>query len=129
MQKINLSSIAIFFFWACIIASTFVLLMESGPKTQDWPYWDKVQHFVGFGMLAMIGCFAYPNKKRWLSFGLAFYGVLTEFLQTELTATRTGSFGDWLADITGITIAVVVFICLNKLYVKNTANLTTSAKY
>lgn len=125
MQKINLPLIATFLFWACIIASTFVLLIEMPPKTGGWPYWDKVQHIVGFGVLTTLGCFAYSEKKVWLCLGLAIYGALIEYFQSTLTYTRMASLGDWLADIIGIAIALIVFILINKLCIKPTTNLTS----
>ncbi len=118
MQKINLTSIAILIFWVALIASAYVLLSETGPKTDDWPYWDKVQHFFGFSALAVVGFFAYSKQKIGFFVGLAAYGVLTEYLQSTLTATRSGSAGDWLADLAGITVALLFVLILQKSYPK-----------
>ena len=127
MRKLNLPLIAIFLFWSCIIASTFILLIELPPKSGGWPYWDKVQHIVGFGVLTTLGCFAYTEKKVWLCLGLVIYGALIEYFQSTLTYTRMASLGDWLADVVGITIAVMVFVLVDKLCIKPAANLTPNS--
>ncbi len=123
----NLSLIAIFLFWACIVASTFVMLIDLAPKTGGWPYWDKVQHIIGFGILTTLGCFAYMQKKGWVCVGLVTYGALIEYFQNALTVSRTASFGDWLADIFGIAMGIAVCVIVKNLRAKNTAVLTSSA--
>lgn len=125
--RINLSLIAVFLFWACIIASTFVMLIDLTPKTGGWPYWDKVQHIVGFGILTTLGCFAYVQKKVWVCAGLVTYGALIEYFQSALTISRTASFGDWLADIFGVIMAIAVCVMIKNMRAKNAAILTSSA--
>lgn len=126
-SRINLNLTAIFLFWACIIASTFVMLIDLTPKTGGWPYWDKVQHIVGFGILTTLGCFAYTQKKVWICAGLVTYGALIEYFQSALTASRTASLGDWLADIFGVAIGIAVCVMIKNLRAKNAVVLTSNA--
>lgn len=129
--RIKLTLITIFLFWACIGASTLVMLIDMTPKTGGWPYWDKVQHIVGFGTLATLGCFAYAQKKVWVCVGLVTYGALIEYFQSALTVSRTASFGDWLADILGVVVGVAVYVMIEKiiknLRAKNTTTLASTA--
>jgi VanZ family protein len=125
--RISLPLIAIFLFWICILASTFVMLIDLTPKTGGWPYWDKVQHIMGFGVLTTIGCFAYMQKKTWICAGLVTYGALIEYFQSVLTISRTASFGDWLADIFGVAMGVAVYVMIKNLRAKSTTTLTSSA--
>lgn len=78
----------------------------------------KISHFLGYGFLAFLLFRAFRSKNttfslRWIIYsGLisAGYGVMDEFIQT-LLPTRTGSFYDWLIDITG-SLSVLGFIFL-----------------
>lgn len=78
----------------------------------------KISHFLGYGFLAFLLFRAFRSKSkmfslRWIIYsGLmsAGYGVIDEFIQT-LLPTRTGSFYDWLIDITG-SLSVLGFIFL-----------------
>ncbi|MES2499898.1 MAG: VanZ family protein [Pseudomonadota bacterium] len=126
MRKLNLQFLAVVLFWACIFASAFVMLMELAPKTGGWPYWDKVQHIFGFGIFTVLGCFAYRQKKGYICLGLSIYGALIEYLQSTLTVTRMASFADWLADIFGIVIAVVICVLIKNLSTKNTVVLSSN---
>jgi VanZ family protein len=42
--------------------------------------------------------------------GLAIFGAIIELLQGILTTTRTGDFNDWLADIVGILIGLMIVL-------------------
>lgn len=125
--KSNLRLIAIFLFWACIIVSTFAMLIELTPKTGGWPYWDKVQHIVGFGILATLGSLAYAQTKGWVCAGLGSYGALIEYFQGAFTTNRTASLGDWLADILGIAMGVAIYSIIKNMRTKNPAILSSNA--
>lgn len=127
MQKLNRSFIVIFLFWACIFASLFAMSIEMSPKTGGWAHWDKVQHITGFGILTILGCFAYPQKKKWVCAGLAFYGALVEYVQYAFTATRTASLGDWLADVFGILLALGILALIKNQCAKNVGHLSSNS--
>lgn len=125
--RVNLQSMVIFLFWSCIIASTFVMMIDLTPKISGWPHWDKVQHIVGFSVFTTLGCFAYVQKKTEVCIALIVYGALVEYAQSALTATRTASLGDWLADIFGVAIGIAVYVMIKNLRRKNTSSFTSSA--
>jgi VanZ family protein len=81
----------------------------------------KISHFLGYGFLAFLLFRAFRSKSRkfrwrWIFYaGLisAGYGLLDEFIQT-LIPKRTGSFYDWMIDIAGSVIVLVVVSLKNK---------------
>lgn len=82
---------------------------------------DKVIHllmYMGFTFITLWGYRkpygengkAYRNKALWitLAIGIA-YGALTEVMQETLIPLRTGNIYDWIADVLGSIIGVIVF--------------------
>lgn len=96
-------------FWGLIAAITFLLLLEVEPTPQTWPK-DKLEHAIIFALLTYLGVKAYSKHALYIGIGLVIYGGLMEPAQSLFTRTRTGSIGDWLADLTGIVLA---FYALN----------------
>lgn len=96
-------------FWGLVAAITFFLLLEVKPTPQTWPK-DKLTHIIIFALLTYLGLKAHPKHGLYICTGLAVYGGLLESAQSLMTQTRTGSIGDWLADLAGIAFA---FYALN----------------
>ena len=96
-------------FWTLLALTTFLLLMEVKPIPQTWPK-DKLEHAIIFGLLTYLNIKAHPKYVLYSCLALAIYGGLMEQLQTVFTQTRTGSIGDWLADLAGVIFA---FFALN----------------
>jgi VanZ family protein len=96
-------------FWGLLAAVTFFLLLEVKPAPQTWPK-DKLEHAVIFVLLTYLGVKSYPKNALYIVLALAIYGGLMEQAQSLLTQTRTGSMGDWLADLIGVAFA---FYALN----------------
>ena len=92
-------------FWGLIALSSIMLLLEVKPTPQTWPK-DKLEHVLDFALLTYLGVKAYPAHTLYICLGLAMYGGLMEPAQSLLTQTRTGSIGDWLADLAGIVLAI-----------------------
>lgn len=103
-----------FIFWALIVVSTFLLLIPLAPKQGGFEHADKIIHATGFVILTLAGLLAFKNKFVAVCFGLAGYGILTELLQGAFTTTRLASVGDWLADVSGILIAALIFSLLKR---------------
>lgn len=77
---------------------------------------DKVQHFTAYGALALAlyGAIRRTATSRSIIFWgatslfiAAFYGVTDEFHQ-HFVPGRSRSFLDWLADLTGIVIVILI---------------------
>ena len=106
-SMLNKKFIFIALFWILLAITTYLLLIEVKPTPQTWPK-DKLEHTVVFALLTYLGIKAYSKYGIYCCLGLAIYGGLMEVLQSLLTLTRTGSIGDWLADLVGISAALVI---------------------
>ena len=95
-------------FWLLIIIVSVLMLIELQPKKDGIPYIDKFEHAFVFIWLTITGCLAYGQKKSWVYAGLIALGALYEVLQALITVTRQASFYNWLADIAGILLAVMI---------------------
>jgi VanZ family protein len=85
------------------------------------PNIDKVVHFgMYFGLMSVI---ILENRKNIKSAGHLFliglipfsYGILMEICQSTLTATRTGSVYDALANGAGILVSILLWLCISPL--------------
>lgn len=97
-----------YLFLALLILVTYLLLMEMPPAPPSWPYKDKVQHIVVFLTLSISGGLAFQKRSFFVYLMLACYGALMEVLQSVLTVTRVASVYDWLADVTGVLLAILL---------------------
>lgn len=90
-------------FWLCVVA---VLVLALLPATTPMPStgWDKANHALAFGVMTLLGRWAYPRTTAVLVLGLFAYGGLIEALQA-LTPDRSSEWGDWLADCIGLALA------------------------
>jgi VanZ family protein len=90
-------------FWLCVAS---VLVLALLPATAHLPStgWDKANHALAFGVMALLGRWAYPRSTAALVLGLFAYGGLIEALQA-LTPDRSSEWGDWLADCIGLALA------------------------
>lgn len=109
-------------FWILLAIITALLLIELAPRHHDWPYWDKVEHALVFAVLTSSGYLAFPQRKRWVYLGLVCYGALMEWLQGVLTITREASVNDWLADVVGILLAIIMSMALTYFASKSKPN-------
>ena len=102
------------FFWAMLTIATISMLIELAPEQSGWMYWDKFQHVLVFTILSLLGANAYLHK-HYLAIGLTLYGAIIEVLQSMFTITRHASIADWLTDIVGVCIGLVIFALLQKI--------------
>lgn len=100
---LNKKTIFTLLFWGLAAAITFLLLLEVKPIPQTWPK-DKLEHAIIFALMTYLGIRAYAKQGLYICLALAIYGGLMEQAQSLLTQTRTGSIGDWLADLVGIAL-------------------------
>ena len=111
-------------FWLLLAIISYLLLIEVKPIPQTWPK-DKLQHAIIFALLTYLGVKSFQKHMLAMCLGLTVYGGLMELAQSRLTQTRTGSLGDWLADLAGIIFAIFAINRFEKLAkLKAWANLT-----
>ena len=70
--------------------------------------WDKAQHALGFGWLALWGLLGFPHHPRRIAIAVLLWGGLIELLQIA-TGWRYGEWLDWLADGLGILLVYLPF--------------------
>ncbi len=95
-------------FWVLLALVTVASLMPPGQlPPQALSIWDKAQHAAGFLALTGSGLLAWRMPAwRWaLAMGL--YGALIEVLQAA-SGWRTGDPLDWLADMCGVGLALLL---------------------
>lgn len=82
-----------------------LLVLSLMPPSPEMPTtgWDKSNHALGFGLLALLGHAAGPRSRRKMLLGLLAYGGLIEVLQS-FTPDRMAEWGDLLADGVGLLI-------------------------
>jgi VanZ family protein len=87
---------------------TILLMIEIPPKHGSWRHWDKLQHVSVFFALSVSGRLAFPKNADWIYICLAAYGATMEVLQGKFTITREASAYDWIADIAGIALCMLI---------------------
>jgi len=77
---------------------------------------DKIEHFVAYGAITLLFVLSLRDRFSLLSaavllFAISALGVVDEL--TQPLVNRTASPVDWLADIVGISVALLIFIFFN----------------
>ena len=116
---INFSNFKKALFWLCFVALNALALMPGPylPPLDIFNWWDKAQHAIGFGTLAVLAVLAYPQLSK-LRIGvlLMVLGVLIEVLQ-YFSGYRFGDWQDAVADGVGVLVGlgvVVMFVRFSK---------------
>ena len=105
-----------FLFWLCFIALNALALSPAPflPPMEIFNWWDKAQHAIGFGTLAVLAALAYPHvSKLRLGVLLCLQGVAIEVLQ-HWGGYRFGDWQDALADAVGVVLGLCLAHVLGK---------------
>ena len=105
-----------FLFWLCFIALNALALSPAPylPPMEIFNWWDKAQHAIGFGALAVLAALAYPHvSKLRLGVLLCLQGVAIELLQ-HWGGYRFGDWQDALADAVGVVLGLCLAHMLGK---------------
>ncbi len=104
---------ALTIFWLAFLTVSILMFVPGKPPQADgFMHWDKIQHAVAFMLLIKLAWSAYPNKKYLAVITLVLFGAAIEVLQATLTTTRTGTTGDWIADLVGIMLGMTICVLL-----------------
>lgn len=77
---------------------------------------DKIEHIVAYGAITFLFVLSLRARPSLLSAAVLFFAILALGVIDELTqpfVNRTASLADWLANVTGIVIVLLSFICFN----------------
>jgi VanZ family protein len=93
-------------FWNC---AALVLALALVPAQMPLPStgWDKTNHLLAFGALAVLGLRSYPDRPAVLLLSLLAYGALIEGLQS-FTPDRFPEWGDLFADGVGLALGYLL---------------------
>lgn len=105
---LQLRRIMPYIFWTLVIIVSMFMLVELAPKKNPIKHLDKIQHALVFLTISVAGCLAFKNHTSLIVTGLTIFGGIIEVLQATFTTTRTGDVKDWLADIAGILIGLMI---------------------
>ncbi|MFW2355051.1 VanZ family protein [Hydrogenophaga sp.] len=114
MRLTSLQLIRITFWCSAIVLAIASLVPLDLLPRQAATIWDKGQHAVGFGWLALVGLLAYRHKPWTMLIALLVYGGAIELLQAA-TGWRYGEWLDFLADGIGVLIGVSLWLLARRL--------------
>lgn len=124
MQRTRLTAAATLaqsFNWKLLVwllalgAGTWLALIPAAQAAAMFSFWDKAQHAFAYAVLAVLGLWAFPQRRVFVLLALAAHGGLIELLQAGLTTTRQGEWADWLADLLGLLLVAVLAQLLGRL--------------
>lgn len=104
-----------------IFAATCLVQSDDIPKLNENFPWDKIVHFGMFFVLSFVNCIDYyklyngkPDMRKWVFWGFTLpviYGGAIELLQ-EYFFSRSGEWGDFIADVSGSLVAMSIVLFL-----------------
>lgn len=99
------------------ICAVAVLVLSLLPPSVPQPTtgWDKSNHLLAFGVLALLGVRAWDGRVAAVLAGLMAYGVLIEWLQ-GMTPTRSSDWHDLIADAGGLALGLLAHAALTRVW-------------
>ena len=106
---INFSNFRKALVWLCFVAVNSLALSPAPYLPPDlFNWWDKAQHAIAFGVLAVLAVLAYPEASRLrIALLLIGQGVLIELLQ-YYGGYRFGDLQDAVADGVGVLLGLAM---------------------
>ncbi|MGY1617594.1 VanZ family protein [Geodermatophilus sp. SYSU D00691] len=95
-------------FAVAVLVSLAVLFAPSGDVPSAPPGVDKVIHLVLFGVLAFTGRWAGLPRAP-LAGLLVLYAAASELLQALPVVARSSSVADWVADVAGVLLGLLLW--------------------
>ncbi|WP_225934381.1 MULTISPECIES: VanZ family protein [unclassified Cupriavidus] len=105
MIRLTTSHYRVLFALCALAVLVLSLLPPDAPEVTTG--WDKANHLLAFGTLAVLGVRAWPARLWHLVLALTAYGGAIEILQS-LTSYRDPSWADLLADVLGIAVGLAL---------------------
>ena len=90
-----------------LVLVSLAMFLTPGPDVPQGGPDDKVVHAGIFVVLTLSGLLAAVPRLR-LAVGLTAYAAVTEVLQWTLPIQRDGDWHDWVADVTGVLLALLL---------------------
>ena len=104
--------------WAFAGACVFALVMALLPQPPYVPtqnFGDKINHIIGFSVLAALAALAFPNASPWRVIErLSFFGAFIEVAQSIEVLGRDCEILDWVADTAAVMIVTGIAALLRR---------------
>ena len=100
-------------FALAVLVSLAVLFSPGSEVPSAPPGVDKVVHFSLFAALALTGRWA-GVRRGVLATVLVLYAAVSEVLQAVLPIQRDGTPGDWVADVLGVLLGLLVWAAVER---------------
>ena len=97
-------------FWISFVGLNVLTLAAASylPPLEIFKWWDKAQHAIAFGTLAVLAVLAFPGVSNFrIGLLLIAHGVLIEVLQ-YFTGYRFGDWQDAVANGVGVLVGLVL---------------------
>ena len=104
-----------FLFLGLVVLTLYLTLNPAPPQLAFDRYGDKFEHTVGFIGLGLLAGTSFPRTSslRILEH-LSFFGAMIEVFQAIPAMHRDCDWHDWVADTTGVIIALAILAVLRK---------------
>ena len=123
VSRFNRLSLRIMLFasWNVVMLIAFFAPSSSVATLATIPYLDKIAHITLFGGYMFISLLLFRHSRQlnrtlifWLLGIGAIYGAMIEWLQSLVVPTRMGDWGDWIADVIGLLLGLVVYYLFHR---------------
>lgn len=112
----NLKRLTIATVFTAIVVLVTHIPQEIMPKRLQISGLDKIEHIVAYGAITFLFVLSLTARFSLLSAAVLFFAISIVGALDELTqplVNRIASPMDWLADIVGISIVLLAFVCFN----------------
>jgi len=112
----NLKWLTIAILFAAIVVLVTHIPQEIMPERLQVSGLDKVEHIVAYGAITFLFILSIRARPSLLSAAILFFAISVVGALDELTqpfVNRVASTMDWLADIIGISVVLLTFVCFN----------------
>ena len=113
---VNLKWLTIATLFTAIVVLFTHIPQEIMPERLQVRGLDKIEHIAAYGAITILFVLSLRTRFSLLSAATLFFAISALGAVDELTqplVNRTASPFDWLADIVGISVVLLAFVCFN----------------
>ena len=114
---LNLKWLTIAILFTAIVVLFTHIPQEIMPERLQVSGLDKIEHIVAYGAITILFVLSFRDRFSLLSAAILFFAISALGAVDELTqplVNRVASSVDWLADLVGISVVLLAFVCFNQ---------------